>query len=333
MAAHRTLNFLSVRRAHLFTLAVAACLNLVTGTARAESATTAGTYEVQELRDVAYYDGPNADPIRHKLDLFLPRDKKDYPVLFLVHGGSWMFGDKSTRGRYSAVGQFFASIGIGAVLPNYRLSPEVRHPAHVQDVARAFAWTHRNIARYGGRPDEIFVAGHSAGGHLVALLATDETYLKPYRLGLKEIRGVIGISGVYRVPEVNFSFKGALRLGDFEISLDKLDVPIMPFMTVFGRDPQVRKNASPITHVRSGLPPFLILYAECEMPTLAPMAQEFGAALKKAHDDVQTIEMRDRNHLTIMWRASAADDPVVRRMRTFMDDQLRPALKVEANAP
>src|SRR5205823_5671892 len=99
--------------------------------------------------------------------------------VFFVHGGAWRNGDKSgILGVYSALGRFLVRHGLGAVIINYRLSPAVRHPAHVQDVAKAFAWTHKNIARYGGRPDQIFLCGHSAGGHLVALLATDPTYLK-----------------------------------------------------------------------------------------------------------------------------------------------------------
>src|SRR5262249_37999874 len=154
-----------------------------------------------KVKDLAYYDGPGADKIKHRLDLFLPRGRKDFPVLFFVHGGAWLRGDKGFLGIYSALGTFFARHGVGVAVTNYRLSPAVKHPEHVKDVARAFAWTVRNIARYGGRPDQVFVCGHSAGAHLVALLVTDESYLKQEGLTAQAVRGAIPLSGIYRLPE------------------------------------------------------------------------------------------------------------------------------------
>ncbi len=146
------------------------------------------------MKDLTYYEGAEKDQAKHKLDLYLPKDKKDFPVLFFIHGGGWIHGDKGFMGLYSGVGRFYASQGIGAVIINYRLSPGVKHPEHIKDIARAFAWTVKNIEKYGGRPDQIFVCGHSAGGHLVALLATDETYLKAEGVSDKNIKAVISHS-------------------------------------------------------------------------------------------------------------------------------------------
>ena len=87
----------------------------------------AAAFQVERVRGLAYYSGPGADAHRHRLDLFLPRGKKDYPVVLLVHGGAWMLGDNRCCGLYSSVGEFLAGQGIGAVLPNYRLSPGVKH--------------------------------------------------------------------------------------------------------------------------------------------------------------------------------------------------------------
>src|SRR6516162_6100750 len=79
-------------------------------------------FAVEEVRGVAYYDGPDADPVRHRLDLFLPQGHSGYPVALLVHGGAWQLGDNRCCGLYSAVGRLLARQGGGAVLPNYRLS-------------------------------------------------------------------------------------------------------------------------------------------------------------------------------------------------------------------
>src|SRR5438067_2294542 len=121
-----------------------------------------GPFDVEVDKDIAYHEG---DDPKQKLDLYLPKGQKDFPVLFFVHGGSWRSGD---RGLYGKVASIFARNGVGMVVPSYRLSPKVKHPAHVEDVARAFAWTCKNIGSHGGRADQIFLCGHSAGGHLVS---------------------------------------------------------------------------------------------------------------------------------------------------------------------
>jgi acetyl esterase/lipase len=271
-------------------------------------------YEVRELRDVAYVEGKGADRVRHKLDLFLPEGKKDYPVIVFVHGGCWTIGDKSCAGLYSAVGRFLASRGVGAVLPNYRLSPWVKHPEHIKDVARAFAWTHKHIGEYGGDPDKLFIGGHSAGGHLAALLATDEQYLKAEGLSLKDVRGVVAVSGVYRIPDkVEFQWAS----GDGGLAV-KIALMTNPFDLVFGKDPKVREAASPVCHVRPGLPPFLVVYAEHELPMLPEMAEDFAKTLKDKKCDVELMKVEGRNHNDIIFRANNLDDPVAKAMLDFV---------------
>jgi acetyl esterase/lipase len=275
-------------------------LALLPAAARADEAARPEDPQVQEVKDLAYYDGADAHPVKHKLDLYLPKGQKDFPVLFFVHGGAWRHGDKNYLGVYRALGLFYARHGIGTVVTNYRLSPAVQHPEHVKDVARAFAWTHRNIGKYGGRADRVFVSGHSAGGHLVSLLATDEQYLKAEGLSRKDVRGVVSISGVYDIPE-----------------------KILP--QVFPADPEVRRQASPIRHAAAGLPPFLILYADNDLATCGRGPSEaFAAALKGKGNDVQTFEAKDGNHLSIIVSAAAPDDPVSRTILAFLDKHAKP---------
>jgi arylformamidase len=237
------------------------------------------SFDVKVVADIDYYKGKDADRIKHKLDLYLPRGRKHFPVLFFVHGGAWRSGDKNYFGVYSALGKFYAQHGIGTVVTNYRLSPKVKHPEHIRDVARAFAWTARNISKYGGRPDALFLCGHSAGGHLVSLLATDDAYLKAEGLKTDSIRAVIPISGVYRLPG-------------------------RALQSVFGSDPEQRKNAFPMAHLHKGLPPFLILYAENDYPTCGKGPSEtFCKALKEKDCEAATREIKDASHLTIVLRA------------------------------
>ena len=123
-----------------------------------------------------------------------------------VHGGSWRTGDRSL---YRALGIHFARAGIAVAIPSYRLMPQNPHPAQIEDVAAAFAWMYRNIPRYGGDLKRVYLAGDSAGGHLVALLALDPTYLSKYDIPAHAIHGVVSMSGVYDVRNMReFVFEG-----------------------------------------------------------------------------------------------------------------------------
>jgi acetyl esterase/lipase len=101
------------------------------------------------------------------------------------------------------------------------------------------------------------------------------------------------------------------------------DWSVKPFSTVFGDDPKVRKNASPIEHVERGLPPFLVIYAEHELPTLAEMAEEFGKALKSKNVPVEVRKIPRRNHHNILFRATTLDDPVAGAMLDFIRTHTR----------
>jgi acetyl esterase/lipase len=256
-----------------------------------------GRYEVEKKADIAYYEGENADAKKHKLDLYLPKGKKDFPVLFFIHGGAWTIGDHTW---YAALGQTFAKNGIGTVVISYRLTvgrpPKVQnqHPAHIQDVARAFAWTHDNIAKYGGKADQIFVSGQSAGGHLAALLATNETYVKAHRLSPKDIKAVIAISGVYTIVPGTMD-------------------------NIFGEGAEAAKSASPLKRVSGKEPPFLILYADKDFALIDKMSENLCEALKNKKVEASCVVMKDRNHIdSILKLASHEADPATQAILGFI---------------
>jgi acetyl esterase/lipase len=245
------------------------------------SAQEAKPARVKAVKDVAYYEGPGADKVKHKLDLYLPEGKKDFPVLFFVHGGAWMFGDRGDLFGllYGGLARFYAKQGVGVVVISYRLSPGVTHPEHVKDVARAFAWTHKNIGKYGGKTDRLILAGHSAGAHLVSLLTTDARYLAAHKLTTEAIRAVIPISGVYNVPN-----------------------RFLP--KVFGTEEGAGRKASPIAYVRKGLPPFFILYADRDLPGCGKNPSEmFCSALVEKGVKARSLEITESNHYNILFDA------------------------------
>ncbi|HZY87538.1 MAG TPA: alpha/beta hydrolase [Gemmataceae bacterium] len=256
-------------------------------------AEAAAKYEVEVKRDLDYYGGAGADPNKHKLDLYLPKGKAEFPVVLFAHGGGWVFGDRRFFGAHEAVGETFARHGVGAAVVSYRLSPAVRHPEHVKDVARAFAWTYKNVKKYGGRPDRLFVCGHSAGGHLVALLSTDETYLRAEGLSLKAVRGVMPISGVFAIPDGLFT-------------------------EAFGADAAERKKAGPRYHVRAGCPPFLIVYADRDYPFCDLGSEDFCQALKAKQVEARAVKVAGRNHIDVLTRIPRAGDPCARALLEFV---------------
>lgn len=275
---------------------------------------------------------------RQKLDVFRPAGAKDKPVLLVLHGGGWMIGDKNFFGIYGDVARGFAKQGFVVVAANYRLSPAVRHPEHIKDVARAYAWTRKNIKDYGGNPDKIFVCGHSAGGHLAALLATDPSHLADPALGMKDndgkaIKGVIGVSGVYSIPKddefgrLASSMLSGLGKKEKDANMNPLAPDLVgvasslfnPFPLVFGKDAKVFKEASPIHHVKPGLVPFLLIYAEHDLPFLDTMAKEFDAALRKEKNDVELIRMAKRNHNSVYFWATDPSDDTNKAIVKFLD--------------
>jgi acetyl esterase/lipase len=234
--------------------------------------TLASNVEVQ--RDIVYTEGDPADAAKHKLDFYLPRDQKTFPVIVFIHGGSWRSGDKS---MYTALGNRFAKLGIGVAIPSYRLMPKNPHPAQIEDTAAAFAWVYKNVAQYGGDASRIYIAGHSAGGHLVALLALDPAYLNKFDIPLSAIRGVAAISGVYDVSK------------------------IAGFLSA---------DASPIAHVHSKAPPFLIAYCQWDYLALPLQAREFASALKKSFDAVDLLYVPGQGHISEIIHIVQDDDVI-----------------------
>jgi acetyl esterase/lipase len=102
---------------------------------------------------------------------------------------------------------------------------------------------------------------------------------------------------------------------------------VNPFQLVFGGDRTVRQQASPLTHVRKGLPPFLILYAERELPGLAAMAKEFAKALKEAGDPVEIREIPDVHHNWILWRLNEPGDLPARYILRFIKQHEGPSTR------
>jgi arylformamidase len=262
---------------------------------------------------VQYYTGDSADPKYHTLDLYIPKktsDKSDspeadYPVVVFIHGGAWHIGDKSNDGPVN-VAKTLAENGIICANINYRLSPSVKHPVHVEDVARAVRWVYNNISNYGGDPDKLFISGHSAGAHLAALVTLDTKYLQAESVPMSSIRGVIPISGPFDLTRTSESFKKFCKLDG-----------------AFGTDATVLKDASPFSHIRSDAPPFLCFAAQFDSEPVREDAQKLASDLKVAGVDAESIIVKWRNHMTILRKFGSSRDSMLDEMLEFIKNHSR----------
>ena len=134
---------------------------------------------------------------RQQLDVYAPNappGETPLPVAVFFYGGAWNSG---SREDYAFVGRALAASGFVMVMPDYRLYPEVRFPAFLDDGAAAIRWVSDNIARHGGDPARIVLVGHSAGAYNAAMLALDTRYLRRAGVDPAPVKAVAGLSGPY----------------------------------------------------------------------------------------------------------------------------------------
>ena len=240
------------------------------------------------VRDLAY----GADP-RQKLDLYIPdAPPPKMPVMLFFYGGSWESGSKDF---YLALGQAFASKGIMVAIADYRLYPQVRYPAFLEDSARAFAFIRANAARYGGDPTRLFLAGHSAGAYNAVMLAADKSYLQKAGADVSQICGVNGIAGPY-----NF-----LPLVDKNL------------ITIFGG--ATRRETQPITYIDGKRPPMLLAAGTDDDTVLPRNSSDLAKKLKSFGSPAELIAYAGVGHIGIILSLA----PGFRNRTTLRTDILR----------
>lgn len=231
---------------------------------------------------------------RQNLDVYAPRMAVNRPVVIFWYGGSWQEGSKSD---YRFVGTALAKLGFVAVLPDYRLYPQVLFPLFDEDGARAIAWVEQHAQEFGGDPQRIVLMGHSAGGHTAAFLAFNHAFLQRFGARSSNIVGLIGLSGPYvLVPDSD-----ALRAA---------------FAPPFGE-----KDWQPIRFVDSHSPPTLLLHGLADKEVLPRETIELHDALLQKNVRVEMHLFPHRGHadtvapfaLLLRWRT-----PVVQEVAAFV---------------
>jgi acetyl esterase/lipase len=265
---------------------------------------------MKATKDIQYFTGPDADAKANALDLYVPAGRANVPVLIEVHGGGWRAGDKGTP---QTLIDILGRLGCAIVTVNYRLSPAVKHPTHVRDVARAFAWVYKNAAQHGLDRDRIVILGSSAGAHLVSLLALDTSYLKEQGVPPEAIRGVVATSGIYDLGKWPEPGKVPTRKEQ-----------------AFGTDPKMLASASPIEHLRANAPPFLLTFTDHDLYLMPEQAHWFYDAALRIGLNVRLVQIPDRTHFDYMAGAgrppiALVDDVLALELVNFVTQVIGPA--------
>ena len=231
-----------------------------------------------------------------KLDIYMPLHAvaEPMPVLVFMHGGGWRQGSKDWMGFIapSVVGLPAIYVSVG-----YRLAPETKYPGAEDDCRAGLKWVYENISRYGGDPDQLFVGGHSAGGHLAAMLALCPDRLKEQGLPEDAVKGCFAMAGV------------------FDLATSRPDYVANFLASV---DTETMDRACPIRQVAGNKVPFYISIGENDNPPLIPQASQLADALRREGSPVEFLEFAGCNHLEMNLRAGEVDGEWAVTVRRWM---------------
>lgn len=266
--------------------------------------------QAKTIKDLAY---GLADA--QKLDLYTPESTaKNMPVMIHVHGGGWSVGTKSQVGvkpeAFNAQGMIFISI-------DYPLIPNVTVREQASSVARAVKWVKTHIKDYGGDQSNIMIMGHSAGGHLVALVGTDERYLKEHGLSFEDIRMVLPLdAGTLDVPANMIADAMIEAAQPRHLIARRLSTM---YTDAFGNDPKNWEIYSPIHYLRMGqqYPPFLILTVASRKDSTR-QGKEFAGKLNALGGRAEFYPIADRTHRTINKLFGASNDESFEHFLSFL---------------
>ena len=231
------------------------------------------------------------------LDVYRPearadgRASKAAPVIVFLYGGSWRRGD---RASYRFVGRQLARQGMVAIVADYRTAPRTVFPGFVEDATGAVVWAKRHAAEHGGDPARVFLAGHSAGAQIAALIGTDARYLAAHGLTPRDLAGVIGLSGPY-----DFGIEG--------------------YEDVFG-PPAQWPRTQPVNFVDGDEPPFLLIHGTADSVVEPVDSRILADRLRAAGSRAELVWLPEAGHLAPL---AALRDPdrqpgMFRAIRTFV---------------
>jgi acetyl esterase/lipase len=242
--------------------------------------------KIQLITDIDYLPALNYEDYRDQLDIYLPKKTQKNPILVHFHGGGLTSGSKEKGSKgYSTA---FAELGLCVVAPNYRLAPQYKFPAQIEDAVAAISWVEQNMNQYNCDTSSIYISGHSAGAYLTALLSVDHRYIKKHTNLAGKVKGVIPISPLLDVTKVA------------EDHVSK----------VWGDNWQFNKAASVTSYVGPKKLPMMILFGDNDHKGMEEQIQKFSDSMINQGNKVRVIKANNRDHKSIINHIKHEDDKV-----------------------
>lgn len=252
-------------------------------------------------RDISYRG--QSQNVRNFLDVYYPKNTETTKdVLVFIHGGSWNSGKKDT---YWWLGKNMARKNVISVIINYSLSPKSQYEQMAYDCSEALKWVKDSIATYGGSPDRIFVMGHSAGGHLAALINNDPRFFKR-----------AGISNPIRAVILNDGF--GLDMFEYLNAAEKNE-QTESFLNTFSKDEELWKIGSPMFYLENVQNPFLIFVGEHTYPAIKLQSDRLYKDLLKANKPTEINIVKHKKHVGMISQMIFRNNQMYDLILTFMN--------------
>jgi arylformamidase len=232
--------------------------------------------------DVAY-----GKSLGQTMDIFAPGDAENAPVHVFIHGGYWFSRDKE---EFSYLANGLVPAGGLLVAVNYDLAPHVTMDEIVRQNRAALAWLWRNVSRYGGNPERIFVSGHSAGGHLTAMMAITDWRAFDTDLPADLVKGGCGISGIYDLEPIRLCYLNE------NLHLDEATAA----------------RNSPLYHIPASAPPLILCVGGIETDEYHRHQRTFADAWSRAGLAVQEVEAPGLHHFNVVDELGKPGSPLNR---------------------
>ena len=258
---------------------------------------------IKRSKNITYLAADDvANKPAEKLNVFAPKKSAQLKeVLIFIHGGSWNSGRKEI---YNFFGSRWARKDVVTVIVDYPKSPKAGYDEMAIDVATSVKWVKENISTYGGDPNKIFISGHSAGGHLAALVGIKKEYFS--RVGMAN-----PLKGIILIDAAGLDMYGYLKGEGFE--------PGNSYLNTFSNDPKIWKEASPMYFLHNEMPPMLIYRGSKTYPSIEVSNEKFITVLKAFIPNPDYRILVGKKHVPMITQFFNTGNDRYKEMKAFMD--------------